>query len=78
MRSARFGQGLKRGLSHLEPARAGRYGVEQAARLGPQRQRQQPVGQGVGPDRGHLLIVHHPDATYFNVGTSRVEQLMNA
>jgi len=24
------------------------------------------------------IIVHHPDATYFNVGTSRVEQLMNA
>ncbi len=23
------------------------------------------------------IIVHHPDATYFNVGTSRVEQLMN-
>jgi 5-methyltetrahydrofolate--homocysteine methyltransferase len=24
------------------------------------------------------IIVHHPDAKYFNVGTSRVEQLMNA
>jgi 5-methyltetrahydrofolate--homocysteine methyltransferase len=24
------------------------------------------------------IIVHHPDAAYFNVGTSRVEQLMNA
>jgi len=24
------------------------------------------------------IIVHHPDAKYFNIGTSRVEQLMNA
>jgi len=24
------------------------------------------------------IIVHHPEAKYFNVGTSRVEQLMNA
>jgi len=24
------------------------------------------------------IIVHHPDAKYFNVGTSRVEQLMKA
>jgi 5-methyltetrahydrofolate--homocysteine methyltransferase len=36
-----------------------------------------PAYQLVPEQSTAAIIVHHPDAKYFNIGTSRVEQLMN-